>query len=263
MTIAALVAGGPLRMGATGPAVEQLQQALRIAGHELVIDADFGNITRTAVRQFQGAHRLNVDGEVGPITAQDLDEVVAAHGGKPVAEPLPSVLAVAPHLAKMRAMTGIKEVPGKANNPLIIGWARSLAIRYPDLKPDLSWYTLDSVAWCGLGCGEAVGECDPGFKPPRGLLGAGNWATWGQKLTEPTPGAILVFKRTGGHHVTLYESEKGGRLYCRGANQGDMVNVSSRTDKPIAIRWPPGLAIPKAGRKIGVTANAVSAGKEA
>jgi uncharacterized protein (TIGR02594 family) len=264
MTIASLVAaGGPLRMGASGPAVKTLQLALRVAGHELVVDGGFGAITRTAVRQFQGARRLNVDGEVGPITAGELDAVVAANGQKPVTAPLPSVLAIAPHLAKMRAMTGTKEVPGPKNNPLIIGWARSLAIRYPDLKPDLSWYTLDSIAWCGLACGEAVGECDPGFKPPAGLLGAGNWANWGQKLDEPTPGAILVFVRKGGHHVTLYESEMNGRLYCRGGNQTDTVNVSSRTDRPIAIRWPPGLPIPNTGRKFGVTANAVKAGKEA
>jgi peptidoglycan hydrolase-like protein with peptidoglycan-binding domain len=47
MTIAALVASGPLRMGATGPAVTTVQLALRNAGYDLEADGGFGTITQT------------------------------------------------------------------------------------------------------------------------------------------------------------------------------------------------------------------------
>jgi peptidoglycan hydrolase-like protein with peptidoglycan-binding domain len=46
MTIAALINNGPIRIGATGPAVIAIQAALRNAGHELIPDGEFGTITR-------------------------------------------------------------------------------------------------------------------------------------------------------------------------------------------------------------------------
>lgn len=61
MTIAALVASGPLRMGATGPAVTALQLALRNDGRDIVADGDFGRITLTALMAFEAAHGLKPD----------------------------------------------------------------------------------------------------------------------------------------------------------------------------------------------------------
>ena len=68
-----------------------------------------------------------------------------------------------------------------------------------------------------------------------------------------------------GKTVTLYESEDSAYYYCRGGNQSDSVNVTkipkSRAIK--AIRWPAGVPLPTAGRKIGATGQAVAAGSEA
>lgn len=50
MTIAAVVAGGPLRMGASGPAVTAVQLALRNAGFDLEPDGGLGTITQTALK---------------------------------------------------------------------------------------------------------------------------------------------------------------------------------------------------------------------
>lgn len=251
MTIAALVARGPLRMGATGPAVVAVQTALANAGYTLELDGDFGRNTQIALKSWEASHGLPPDGVVDGRTALELDKIL----------PPPSVLKVAPWLTTMRALNGLKEAPGDKDNPFIIEMAHEVVRRYPDLKGTVAWYNHDSIPWCGLDMAYVMAI--NGIKPPAAPLGAGNWADWGERLRVPTPGAVLVFKRTGGHHVTLYESEQNGVLYCRGGNQDDMINVSRRGDTPMAIRWPPGLPLPTAGRKYGVTPNAVAIGKEA
>jgi len=70
-----------LRRGARGEGVGVLQQKLNAAGATpvLLIDADFGTKTRTAVVAFQAAHSLGRDGVVGPLTWGALD--TAAPGG--------------------------------------------------------------------------------------------------------------------------------------------------------------------------------------
>ena len=253
MNIAALVAGGPLRMGATGPAVTAVQIALINAGYTLELDGDFGKNTRTAIKAFEASHGLPSDGVVDVPTAAALDKIA----------PPPSVLKVAPWLSTMRALFGTKEAPGDKDNPFIIEMAHEIVRRYPELKGNVGWYNHDSIPWCGLAMGYAMAV--NGIKPCDAPLSALAWADWGQKLNIPTSGAVMVYSRTGGGHVTLYESEDATWYYCRGGNQDDADNVTripkSRTIK--AIRWPAGVPLPTAGRKIGVTGNAVAAGSEA
>lgn len=85
--IAALVAAGitsadpvhypVLRRGSEGASVELLQARLRMHGYPLTLDGDFGPATDLAVRAFQKARGLSVDGIVGPaswgaLTIKDL-----------------------------------------------------------------------------------------------------------------------------------------------------------------------------------------------
>ncbi|MDB5584810.1 MAG: hypothetical protein JWR80_9986 [Bradyrhizobium sp.] len=253
MTIAALVAAAPLRLGAVGPAVTAVQLALRNEGRDIQADGEFGPITLVALKAFEAAHGLKPDGIVDVPTAAELDKIA----------PPPSVLKVAPWLATMRALTGTTETPGSKDNPFIVEMAHEIVRRYPDLKGSVGWYNHDSIPWCGLGMGYVMAV--NGIKPCDAPLSALAWATWGQKLSVPTPGAVMVYSRTGGGHVTLYESEDATYYYCRGGNQSDALNVTripkSRAIK--AIRWPAGVPLPTAGRKIGVTGNAVKAGSEA
>ena len=70
-----------LQFGAEGPAVRKLQQALIDAGFPLPlfgVDGLFKSETQTAVRDYQRAHGLGVDGIVGPITMGELDTQFAA-----------------------------------------------------------------------------------------------------------------------------------------------------------------------------------------
>jgi hypothetical protein len=57
------------RRGSKGPEVSRIQARLKELGYYLgPIDADFGGGTESAVRAFQRAEQLNVDGQVGPKT---------------------------------------------------------------------------------------------------------------------------------------------------------------------------------------------------
>jgi Putative peptidoglycan binding domain/Rv2525c-like, glycoside hydrolase-like domain len=62
-----------LQLGDTGKSVEILQQALN--AHPLRVDGDFGPVTDYAVRAFQSANGLPVDGIVGEDTWRCLDAV--------------------------------------------------------------------------------------------------------------------------------------------------------------------------------------------
>ena len=57
-----------LKKGSVGPDVTKLQQALNSKGFTLTVDGEFGPNTETAVKQFQQASNLEVDGIVGPAT---------------------------------------------------------------------------------------------------------------------------------------------------------------------------------------------------
>ncbi|HWL04202.1 MAG TPA: TIGR02594 family protein [Xanthobacteraceae bacterium] len=257
MTIAAAVARGPLRLGARGDAVFALQTALRAQGAQIVADKVFGAITESAVKAFQLATRLRPDGIVGALTAAALDRLKAV----PAEKPLPSSIKIAPHLSVMRAITGTKEVAGKGNNAVILGWATEIVARYPSLKASVGWYVADETPWCGLALAYACVMA--GQKPPEAPLWALNWRdAWrdGTRLRGPTLGAIGVMSRAGGGHVTLYEGEDGAGWFGRGGNQSDTVNVAKFPhSRPVTWMWPRGLPVPNAGRVKTTLVAAVSA----
>lgn len=75
----ALTATGPLRRGASGTAVVELQRALAREGFDPgAVDGKFGPNTERAVRAFQRANGLDVDGVVGPHTRAALQGGVVA-----------------------------------------------------------------------------------------------------------------------------------------------------------------------------------------
>ncbi|MEU9446285.1 peptidoglycan-binding protein [Streptomyces sp. NPDC048304] len=61
-----------VRQGSTGQAVSAVQSQLNAHGAGLTVDGAFGSATDSAVRSFQSAHGLSVDGIVGPDTWQAL-----------------------------------------------------------------------------------------------------------------------------------------------------------------------------------------------
>lgn len=63
-----------LRRGDFGDDVKRLQQRLRDLGHGIPVDGKFGRVTEQAVRDFQAAYHLTVDGVVGAKTWAALEE---------------------------------------------------------------------------------------------------------------------------------------------------------------------------------------------
>lgn len=57
-----------LKKGSQGEAVKKIQKIINAKGYKLTEDGDFGSKTEAAVKAFQKANGLEVDGEVGPMT---------------------------------------------------------------------------------------------------------------------------------------------------------------------------------------------------
>ena len=78
-----------VQYGMTGSSVRHLQQALVDQGYDIAVDGDFGDGTYAAVRHFQEANDLDVDGIAGHDTLAALGLGVAhshSHSGHPMLE---------------------------------------------------------------------------------------------------------------------------------------------------------------------------------
>ena len=143
-------------------------------------------------------------------------------------------------MTEARRHIGLREVPGAANNPVIMGWGDRLGTRVLGIK-----YTADSVPWCGLFAAWCIHQA--GIRTPAISIRAKAWADWGEALPlhaqRPPLGAIAVFGRDGGGHVGFVDSvNRDGSLNILGGNQGDAVNVKRfPRSRLIALRWPKGV----------------------
>ena len=69
-----------LTLGSNDPAVKDLQQALKALGHDPgPVDGVFGAKTEDAVKAFQAAREIPVDGVVGRVTWINIDEADQSH----------------------------------------------------------------------------------------------------------------------------------------------------------------------------------------
>lgn len=129
---------------------------------------------------------------------------------------------------------GTKEIPGAKHNPKILQWWK--AIKRGGIK-------TDEVPWCAAfvgGCLEAVGIVSSRYESAK------SYETWGNSLTRPTNGCIVVFSRKGGGHVGFVLGEDNqGRLLVLGGNQADKVSIAPfDRHRVTAYRWPQAVAMP-------------------
>lgn len=142
-------------------------------------------------------------------------------------------------LTAARAKLGVRETPGPANSPTIMGWAKTLGAKVLGIV-----FNADSVPWCGLFTAKCIAEA--GLTPPPIAIRAKAWATWGKPLAASAlaPGAVLVFERAGGGHVGFYVGEDDAAYRVLGGNQSDAVTITRiAKDRCIARRWPADLPV--------------------
>lgn len=159
-------------------------------------------------------------------------------------------------LNAMLGIYGTVETPGPADSPIILAWATELGIK--------KTYSNDAIPWCGLGM--AIVAHRAGYKPPVQFLRALAWQDFGIGQKVAMLGDVLVKKRKGGGHVTLYVGEDATHYHCMGANQRDSVNITRIPKKEfVAIRRAPfKVGQPKNIRVVRVSAaGTLVAGSEA
>lgn len=226
MTIAALVAAQPLRMGAAGDAVKQIQLALKSRGYPLSGTGWFGPATDTAVEDLQRKAGLPVTGIVDAATAAVLDRPFAVS----VTAPL--------WLSVSLAHLGLREGEGAADNRELVADIHSVAADY---QHDATPWCAGWVSFCLSKAGEKCSTL------PLWALSYSD--TRGQpfvRLPGPALGAIAVKTRDGGGHVTFVAGRtRGGALACCGGNQGDEVNVSPYLESVfVGFFWPKAAPLP-------------------
>ncbi len=218
----------------------ELQEALKARGFDPgSIDGVMGRNTIAAIRAFQAANGLAVDGVAGPATQRALG-AAAPPAGRP--DPLAIIENIAmPWFIEAQRAIGIKEGAGAADNPLIMGWAKRLRIDYAN----------DEISWCGLFVAHCIGLTLPNEPMPSNPLGARNWGSIGIECT-PQPGAIMTFWRESPQgwkgHVGFYAGEDNGFYHILGGNQGNAVNVSRyERARFLKARWPKTAPAPTGG----------------
>ena len=108
---------------------------------------------------------------------------------------------------------GLKEVSGKAHNPTILSWLKSLG----------AWWSEDETAWCGTFIAHCLKVA--GVKYPKHWYRALDYVNYGSKLAKPAYGCVAIKTRQGGGHVCFVvgRDEKTRKLVCIGGNQSNMV----------------------------------------
>ena len=151
-------------------------------------------------------------------------------------------------LTAAQADIGLREVPGAPTAPRIVQWLRDLR----------AWWKDDETPWCGTAC--AAWMRAAGITPPKAWYRAREWATWGQPLTVPVLGCIVVFERQGGGHVGLVAGiDSAGRLMVLGGNQGNAVSIAPfDRSRVLAYRWPAGATDPQLPLSLMVSSAASS-----
>lgn len=206
----------------------QIQRALIEKGYHIVADGEAGPQTIAALRAFQKVAGLVPDGIAGPITTKALFAKTAPVVAPPSGDP--------PWLKLARAELGVKEAPGKANNPKVAGYFRDAG--FPGIK-------TDSTAWCAGFAGAMLHRA--GIKPSNSLM-ARSYETWGVPLKDPILGCIATKKRAGQWqgHVGFVVAANKTKVFLLAGNQRNRVSIASFLRKEItAYRWSSSVAIPK------------------
>ena len=213
---------------------KQIQQALKELGFDPgPIDGVRGRKTIKAIKEFQTANGLVVDGLVGPITQSALMQGLGGQGEEPQVEEEFAIPSTLPWLEAAYTLIGTQEQPGVGSNEAIVGWAEDL---------EITSYNDDDIPWCGLFVAHCVGSQMPEEVLPNNPLGARQWESFGNEVA-PCLGSVMVFWRGSRDgwkgHVGFYWAEDDSAYHILGGNQSNSVNVTRVSkDRLLSARWP-------------------------
>jgi uncharacterized protein (TIGR02594 family) len=130
-----------------------------------------------------------------------------------------------------RKEIGTKEYSGDGDNPEVLKYLKSVDHLTIDLQRN------DETAWCSAfvnWCMEQVGV----DRTER--ANARSWLSWGQEVTTPFPGAVVVLWRDSPDswkgHVGFFVRATTDHVYLLGGNQSDQVNIT-RYPKKRVLRY--------------------------
>lgn len=118
-----------------------------------------------------------------------------------------------------RTQLGVKERAGEGDNPEIVKYHRTTNL-------PTSLQNQDETAWCSSfvnWCMEQAGIEGTDSASAR------SWLRWGQKITTPTLGCVVVFRRGNNPahgHVALFVRNVGDEIEVLGGNQNDAVTIA-------------------------------------
>lgn len=137
-------------------------------------------------------------------------------------------------ITKAKSYIGLKEIKGDVAAPEIVQFWKD--IKNSGLKDD-------ETPWCA----GFVGACleQVGIKSTRSAASQ-SYLNWGEVLSKPIMGCIVVFKRDGGGHVGfVMGKDQNGNIMVLGGNQSDAVNIKPfKTERIVGYRWPIGVKHP-------------------
>lgn len=207
----------------TENAVKALQSALLARGFDPKgVDGDIGRNTIAAVKAFQRANGLKVDGIPGEKTLTALGLV---DGG--------------PRAVDLTVVTGL------AAEPVWVMEARKYMglheVRDAKVLDALLDLDASEIPWCGAFTGMVIGKVLPDENLPSNMLWARNWEKLGTGLNKSTVvlGAIAVFARGTGGHVGIVVGHDETTLHVLGGNQSNSVSITRvAKDRLLDLRWP-------------------------
>ncbi|HEY5869451.1 MAG TPA: TIGR02594 family protein [Candidatus Tectomicrobia bacterium] len=170
-----------------------------------------GTVFPEGARTVEGLrHWMAIENPIGFISMKWLARVADAPAG------------VVPRWYEIaRGEEGIKEFNGAADNPEVVKYLKSCA------ELGGVHQRNDETAWCSAFVNWCVEQA--GFEGTESAA-ARSWMQWGQPITSPTVGCIVVLRRTNNPafgHVGFFVKETDRLVFLLGGNQSDAVNVTA------------------------------------
>lgn len=149
-------------------------------------------------------------------------------------------------IARNEERKNVSEKAGEGTDPNVMKYLRASDDRYETTakRNYTEKHGGEKVKWCSAfvnWCMEQAGI--PGTNNARAL----SWTDWGQRITEPQVGAVVVLKTTSWRHVAFIDYRQG-KFVMLGGNQkpaggGSSDSVSYRPyrkSQVVGYRWPAG-----------------------